>query len=366
MDTRGFNDFHMSAFFTRLVFFNKRRKLSNLDVKNPTLWPRLATKLRSMLRKDLISPRAAANIFWALVDVYQGIGTPFAVALAPLVDCVRVKASSMNAFDLSNSIWAAAKLHASEPEVLKAVPALAENVPREASQYVPQALSNVLWAAANLQEAAPAVLSAVPSVAKRIPPKAESMIPQHLSNCLWSAAKLHESEPSVLKAVPSLAKHVPKKVQNMEEQALSNCLWAAANLHESEPGGPRSCAITSQACTAEGGEHGSSGGVELSVGCCQSARIRAEGPASGAIPGQSCAAGSWQHDSTRAYAVLLGHGQTSAFGPGCVELQARRGVRDFSEGISHGRKRDEDMCVGSRRVGRVRLGSSVAGKSFPA
>ena len=234
LDTPDFNDFHMSATFTRLAFFDKRRQLSASDAKSP-LWTRLATRLCVMIQKDMITPRAAANVFWAVAKVYQRIGTSMATAFAPLVQCMQDKAVDMNAFDLANCIWAAATLQESEPEVLKAVPSLARCIPQKVDSMNCRDLSNCLWAADKLQELEPEVLKAVPSLARCISQKVDGMNCQDLSNCLLAAAKLHESEPEVLKAVPSLTKCVPQRLQRMNQKDVLQCLWAAATLQEIAP-----------------------------------------------------------------------------------------------------------------------------------
>ena len=63
---------------------------------------------------------------------------------------------------------------------------------------IPQELSNVLWAAAKLQDDAADVLNVVPAIVAQVPDKAKDMIPQHLSNVLWAAAKLKDDAPDVL------------------------------------------------------------------------------------------------------------------------------------------------------------------------
>ncbi|CAE7565755.1 SBE1 [Symbiodinium natans] len=234
LDSPCFNALHTSAAFTRLAFLKKRQRLAKAEVRDPVL-RRLAANLHRQLLQDKISPRAAANILWAVVQVHGDVAKHMAAEAALLTRCVQQKAGSMNAFDLSNCLWAVASLHRAEPEVLKAAPALAKSIPRRAAQFVPQALSNILWAAATLQESAPEVLAAVPAVAASIPRKVAEFNPQDLSNCLWAAATLQEAAPEVLAAVPACAERVPEQVEKMIPQHLSNCLWAAANLQESLP-----------------------------------------------------------------------------------------------------------------------------------
>ena len=234
LDGQGFDQIHMSATFTRAAFFKRSRKRLGGDTRSST-WPKLAKKLRAMLEKNMIPPREAANVLWALVEMYRDIGTYMDSTVPILVCCVRDKAGGMKPQELSNSLWAIAKLQEAAPTVLMAVPAIAECIPQKVKSMKPQELSNSLWATAKLHEASPAVLMAVPAIAECIPQKVESMIPQHLSNCLWAAANLQEAAPAVLIAVPAIVERIPQKVEIMNPQELSNCLWATANLQEAVP-----------------------------------------------------------------------------------------------------------------------------------
>ena len=78
----------------------------------------------------------------------------------------------------------------------------------------------------------PDVLIAVPALAERIPRKVESMIPQHLSNSLWAVAKLQDSVPDVLTPLPVITAQVSKKIADMAIPGLRMSLWAAAQLGE--------------------------------------------------------------------------------------------------------------------------------------
>ena len=232
----SFNHFHMSAAFTRLVKMSKSRTLSEAEAGS-TVWQRLAARLRNMLHEGLLPPRESANVFWAMAGLHAQVGQHVAVALPALAEHISKVVDKMIPQHLSNCLWAAATLQEAAPEVLSAVPALAERIPRIQNDTMmgPQALSNCLWAAATLHQAVPQVLVSVPAIAERIPQEVHSMIPQHLANCLWAAATLQEEAPQVLRAVPAVANCVPQAVDRMIPQELSNCLWAAATLHEAVP-----------------------------------------------------------------------------------------------------------------------------------
>ena len=234
VDNEVFNDFHMSAAFTRLARFSKRRQLRPADVSSQT-WLRLAARLRRMLKEDALTARGVSNVFWANGELYAKVAGCDSQLLVELGKCLLDKVRVMNAQDLSNSLWAAATLQEVAVEALTSVPALAAHVPQKVGDMKPQEISNSLWAAAKLQASAPEVLSAVPALAAEIPHKVEGMIPQQLSNILWAAAALQDAAPEVLMAVPAITAAVPRQVGDMVPQALSNCFWAAASLQDAAP-----------------------------------------------------------------------------------------------------------------------------------
>ena len=229
-----FNDFHMSAALTRLSRFKKMRQVRQSDLTSP-VWAKLTARLYDLLREDLLPPRGAANVLYAVGELYREIEKHMSQVQPKLCEAILKKAPEMNAQDLANSLLAAAKLQSVSPRVLTAVPALAKHVPGKVKDMKPQELSNSLWAAAKLQDASPEVLTAVPALANCTPQKVEGMISQGLSNCLWAAAMLQDASPQVLTAVPALAKRIPEKVGEMVPQASSNCLLAAAKLQDSVP-----------------------------------------------------------------------------------------------------------------------------------
>ena len=71
MDSDLFNDFHLSVSFSRLAKFSQRNQLSLADTCS-SIWPSPA-RLCAMLRKDELSARAAANVFWALGELYEHV-----------------------------------------------------------------------------------------------------------------------------------------------------------------------------------------------------------------------------------------------------------------------------------------------------
>ena len=234
VDGQIFNEYHMSAAFTRLSKFSRRRMLTAADACS-SAWPRLMARLRSMLREDALSVRCFANVFWAFAELYGKVEACDAILLEELGGHVQLKAFAMNAQDLANCLLVAAKLNDEVKEVLSCVQCIAERIHHKAKDMKPQELSNCLWAAATLKDVAPQVLAAVPATIEWIPLQADAMKPQELSNALWAAAKLQDSAPEVLTAVPAIARRIPHEAKGMIPQGLSNILWASAKLQDAAP-----------------------------------------------------------------------------------------------------------------------------------
>ena len=234
MQSKILNEYHMTAFMTKLARFKRWNQLRQADANSPA-WAQLTVRLQDMLRNDSLSPRSTANVFYALGELYEEMNLHIFQILPQLCKTVRRKAVSMNEQAMSNCLLAAAKLQDACPKALSIVASIANHIKSKVRSMNSQDLANCLWAAAKLQDASPEVLIAVPALAKGIPNRARNMKPQELSNCLWAAAKLKDTSPKVLDAVPALVKCIPDKVKDMTPQALSNCLCAAATLRDASP-----------------------------------------------------------------------------------------------------------------------------------
>ena len=233
VDGEVFNEFHMSAAFTRLARFSRQRKMRRTDEGSP-VWPRLVARLQAMLQKDSIDARGVANLFWANAELHNKVAG-LLPCVKSIVEYMPHKVEEMKPQELSNSLWAAAKLQDEASEVLTAVTAISQYIPDKVEEMQPQALSNSLWAAAKLQDSAPDVLTAVPAIAERILDKVEGMKPQELANSLWAVATLQDAAPEVLAAVQAIARRILDKVEEMQAQDLSSNLWAATKLQGAAP-----------------------------------------------------------------------------------------------------------------------------------
>ena len=219
VDGEVFNDFHMSAAFTRLAKLSRERKISQTDAGSP-VWPRLVSRLRGMLQKNMLPPRGLANVFWASNELFNKVPGCNEEMVLELVTSVQENASAMNAQALSNCMLVAAKLGDAGQGVLSCVKSIVEHMPANAKDLKPQELSNSLWAAAKLQDAAPEVRKCIPAISQRILDKVEGMKPQELANSLWAAATLQHAASEVLIAVPAISQSIPDKVRGMNSQEL--------------------------------------------------------------------------------------------------------------------------------------------------
>ena len=84
LDNSNFNDFHLSAAFSRLAKFSQKRQLRRADLHSP-VWPRLVAQLRTMIREDMLAPRMSANVFWAHGELYKKVESCSAPLVAGLL-----------------------------------------------------------------------------------------------------------------------------------------------------------------------------------------------------------------------------------------------------------------------------------------
>ena len=195
VDKPSFNYIHVAATYTKLGNFQKKGQLDTMDADSGVL-VRLESRLQGMLVRRQVEAQALSNILWAFASLFSDI-----------------------------------------PAVLKAVPAVAEQVPGKASDMIEQHLSNCLWAAAQLQHVERKVLKIVPAIVQQIPSHVGEMNEQHLSNILWAAAQLQQSARAsdVLSIVPEIVEHIPLKARSMTAQGLANTVEALVFLRETFP-----------------------------------------------------------------------------------------------------------------------------------
>ena len=177
-----FNFFHASAAYTQLARLKRKRDLQQRDWDSPVLL-RLHTRVEHMMGEDQLEARALANVLWSIARLANQLSIPTQL-LAALVKSLPAKVKGMDEQNLSNSLWACAKLKevAFASTVLEIVPAIVAQIPKNANDMVPLALSNCLWASAQLKDEVPKVVEIVPAIVREISLKINDMVPQQLSN----------------------------------------------------------------------------------------------------------------------------------------------------------------------------------------
>ena len=138
-----------------------------------------------------------------------------------------------NAQDVSNSLWACAKLGLADAELLQR---LAEAGAAAAGNMTPQALSNSLWALEALGCTGPAYRSAVQVLCGealrrlRTPELAEAFNSQHLSNILLALEGLQLGSDQAQLTVAVAAEDVRRSLAGYVAQDISNSAWALAKM----------------------------------------------------------------------------------------------------------------------------------------
>ena len=99
----------------------------------------------------------------------------------------------------------------------------------------PQELSNSLWAEAKLKDLVPDVKEIVLAIVAHIQDKAKNQSPQQLSNIFWAATRLKDDAPEVLQMVPALLVEIPRIQADFNSQQICNCLEAVVLLQDSVP-----------------------------------------------------------------------------------------------------------------------------------
>eukprot|EP00198_Chlamydomonas_reinhardtii_P014293 XP_001703630.1 predicted protein of CLR family [Chlamydomonas reinhardtii] len=180
-----------------------------------------------------------SNSLWACAK----LGYRDSDLLLPLVEAAAALARGMNAQDVANSLWALEVLGCTGPafraglETLCGAALRQLRTPKEAEAFKPQHLSNILLALEGLQlggkqsELLAAAVAAECVRRLRTLKEAEAFIPQHLSNILLALEGLQlRGKQSELLASAVATEGVRRGFARFESQALSNSAWALAKM----------------------------------------------------------------------------------------------------------------------------------------
>mmetsp|Transcript_122928 Transcript_122928/g.236999 ORF Transcript_122928/g.236999 Transcript_122928/m.236999 type:complete len:1309 (+) Transcript_122928:109-4035(+) len=144
--------------------------------------------------------------------------------LETIADIVLPCLGELKPFELSNMLWAYAKLSLGKPALLNAVSERMLN--REWGEFSMQCLSMIAWSFATEKHRDLPVFS---SIACEIVANAATTRPQEIANTLWAYAKNRCAEVSLFNALAEAAiSH--NMLWSFKSQELSNTVWAFATI----------------------------------------------------------------------------------------------------------------------------------------
>ena len=200
--------------------------------------------LQRLLDPAVIAAATAMDLSLALYALgklregWQQNGEGWDQSLGKLTDAIKTRLTAavghgFNAQDVSNSLWACAKLGLADADLLQR---LAEAGAAVAGDMTPQALSNSLWALEALGCTGPAYRAAVQVLCGealrrlRTPKLAEAFKPQDLSNILLAleGLQLGSEQAQLVSAVA--AEDVRRGFTRYNSQDISNSTWALAKM----------------------------------------------------------------------------------------------------------------------------------------
>lgn len=130
--------------------------------------------------------------------------------------------TELKPFELSNLVWAYAKLQLVDTELLKAV--TERLLSRQEGEFKVQCLSTIAWCFATTRFRHVAVFA---SLAEELVAHASEAKPQEISTTLWAFAKNRHSSPMLFEAFGWVAL-TDSKIAHFKLQELSNTAWAFA------------------------------------------------------------------------------------------------------------------------------------------
>eukprot|EP00927_Polykrikos_kofoidii_P021183 TRINITY_DN20133_c0_g2_i1.p1 TRINITY_DN20133_c0_g2~~TRINITY_DN20133_c0_g2_i1.p1 ORF type:complete len:1070 (+),score=209.28 TRINITY_DN20133_c0_g2_i1:171-3380(+) len=182
---------------------------------------RLLDRRRGEFKVQCLSTAA-----WAFATLQKRSSQLFTSIALELVS----RACEMKSQEISNTLWAFAKVHAGG----KRFPHAAlfgelSAAAREGSflwQFKVQELSNTVWAFATVGMDDPQLFAAVAEVAVA---RRQELAMQHVANILWAFARLKANEASV-RLVPALLEVALENLSSTKPQELTALVWAASQL----------------------------------------------------------------------------------------------------------------------------------------
>lgn len=137
---------------------------------------------------------------------------------------VTPRLDELKPFELSNFVWAYAKVHMTSPELFKHL--IERLLRRYDGEFKVQCLSTIAWCFATAQWRASVLFA---SLAEELTAHAHEVKPQEISTTLWAFAKNRCPNPMLFDAFGQAALW-NSKVQQFKLQELSNTAWAFATV----------------------------------------------------------------------------------------------------------------------------------------
>ena len=141
------------------------------------------------------------------------------------LDCIQ----QFNGQDISNMMWAYAKLNVSHEPLFQAVGDAIE-MADDLTTFKPQAIANVVWSYATLDIRHPGLFKKV-GVEIATMEDLESFDPQNLSNTVWAYATANVQHPALFKKVGDEIATMDD-LNSFNPQNLANTVWAYATANE--------------------------------------------------------------------------------------------------------------------------------------
>lgn len=123
IDCMIFNFFHASAAYTQLATLKRKGCLQPSNWDAPVL-SRLHARVQNLVVQDQLNAQSSANVLWSIAQLSDQFSTPNEFIVA-LVKSIPAKVRGMKPQELSNCLWACAKLKDCAPDVQEAVQAIA-------------------------------------------------------------------------------------------------------------------------------------------------------------------------------------------------------------------------------------------------
>ncbi|BDA46187.1 probable RAP domain-containing protein, chloroplastic [Coccomyxa sp. Obi] len=170
-------------------------------------------------RLSEFTARNLSNSLWALAKMGHNPGEAMLNAMAAEV---AKKFGGCNAQNLANIAWSYATLsHNPGEELLEAIAVQAE---KKLAEFSPQNISNLLYAFAKLEYKPNAFLEQASQAAV---PILTNFTPQALSNTVWALSKLDTLDETLFTAI---VQQVLEKLTRFNAQNVANTVWGFANL----------------------------------------------------------------------------------------------------------------------------------------